>query len=496
MLDHDDLIRTILDIVKADHKEQSFMGSSGTVVKLKEYILRLLDEKDPIVIETLLPTLSIMLENDPKLLTVIKDSIIPEQDDGTIKRVIASHTKALNNFYKENLAIELISKMSYDVKFNRSKIGNFSTYLQDTIAQLEPLATAVTSVKDPALVSEVDFGDPDSLNVVLDEVKNMNTNKSVYKFGWQALNRMLQGGLRALGGEMMGIAALQHNYKTSLSLSLFLQLATLNKPLMPQEDMEANKKPLLLRISLEDNLTNNLQFMYQYLKAVDGTPVNPRDFDNLETSEMTEYIMKKLTANGFYIKMLRVDPSQMDYSYLFNQIIALEAQGYRVHVCMVDYTLMMSTKGCTQGPLGSDKRDLIRRIRNFMSARGISYITPFQLSPAAKQLIRNGIPDHQLVKEVVGKSMYSDASTVDHELDIEVFAHLAKANKRTYLTLQRGKHRIPTMCEEEDMFTILPFENRHQPIIEDVNGDDISSRSMPRGTGGSTGSDLLSEVLG
>ena len=496
MFDHDDLIRTILDTIKIDNKEQVFLGSNNTV-KFKDYVVNLLEEKEGILLETLIPTLTILLENDVKLLNVIKDSISSDQDEGTIKRVISSHIKTLNNYYKETLAIEVISRMSYDLKFNRSKIGNFSNYLKDSIAELEPLATAVTSIKDPALVNEVDFENPESLSKVLEEVKNLNTNKSIYKFGWQALNRMTQGGLRALGGELVTIAALQHNYKTSMSLSVFTQIATINTPVMTTEDIESGKKPLLLRISLEDNLTNNLQFMYQYLKAVDGEIIRARDFDAIDTGEMTQYIMKKLTVNGFYIKMLRVDPSQMDVSYLINTIIGLEAQGYKVHVCMVDYVTMMSTRGCTQGATGADKRDLLRRIRNFMSARGVTFITPLQMSTEAKQLIRNGVPEHMLVKEVANRGYYADSKQLDQEIDLELYIHLASHNRRKYLTCHRGKHRLPTIVEnEDDLYFILPFVGPHAPIIEDINTDDISMRTLPRGVTGSGGSALLEEMLG
>lgn len=497
MFDHDDLIKTVLDTIKVDNREQTFLGSNNTK-KLKEYILSLLEEKEPILLETLIPTLTILLENDLKLLEVIKGSIEGKQDEGTIKRVISASIKSLNNYYRENLAIEVISKMSYDVKFNRGKVGNFSTYLKDAIAELEPLASSVTSIKDPALVGEVDFENPESLTTVLEEVKNLNTNKSIYKFGWQALNRMTQGGIRALSGELITLAALQHNYKTSMSLSLFTQIATLNTPVMSEEDIKTGKKPLLLRISLEDNLTNNLQFMYQYLKAVDGEVVKPRDFDSLCTDEMTSYILKKLTVNGFYIKMLRVDPSQMDIHYLMNTIIGLEAQGYRVHVCMVDYVTMMSTRGCTQGALGTDKRDLLRRIRNFMSARGITFFTPLQMSTEAMQLIRNGVPPHQLVKETTNRGFYSDSKQLSQEIDLELSIHLAYHNKKRYLTCARGKHRLPTVLENpEDEYFILPFPGPNSPIIEDVNGDDTSMRTLPRGNGGGgKGSDLLEEVLG
>ena len=165
-----------------------------------------------------------------------------------------------------------------------------------------------------------------------------------------------------------------------------MQIARHNKPIVYEEEKE--KKPLLLRISFEDSLTNNMQFMYQYLKAHDGEFISAKDFEKISVSDMREYIIAKLTLNGFYIKMMRVDPSQWTYSHVINKIIELEAQGYSVHLLMLDYITLLPTTGCTAGPIGSDKKDLLRRIRNFCSARNIAVVTPLQLSSEAKTLIR------------------------------------------------------------------------------------------------------------
>ena len=58
---------------------------------------------------------------------------------------------------------------------------------------------------------------------------------------------MLQGGFRR--GQFSMIAALQHKYKTGFTLSILSQIAMYTKPYMK----DSFKKPLLLRISFEDN---------------------------------------------------------------------------------------------------------------------------------------------------------------------------------------------------------------------------------------------------
>lgn len=489
--DYDNLIKTVLETIKVDSPEFNFLGNNN-MKNFKDTCLSLLTEKEAIPKEVLIPQLSILLENDQKLLSVIKDSIEPDHDESSNKRIITNLVKTLNNYYREQLAIDILSKVSYDLKFNRNKIGNFSEYLQNTITQLEPLSTSISTIKDPALVNEVDFENPDSLNIVFDEVKNLNNNTGIYKTGWQAFNRMCQGGFRT-SGEFVLIGALQHKYKTGGTLSLFSQIAVYNKPLISEKNI--GKKPLLLRISFEDSLTNNLQFLYQYLKASEGKPVAVKDFDSLSSKEMSDYILSKLTATGFHIKMLRVDPSQWSYTHLFNKIIELEAQGYAVHVCMLDYLGMLPTTGCTQGPAGTDKRDLIRRVRNFTSARGIICITPWQLSSEAKQLIRNGVPEHQLVNEIAERGYFADSKQLDQELDLEIYLHLFTHKRKKYIALRRGKHRVPTVIPDEDKYFILPFPGLNIPVLPDIDREDTSFTKLPKGDYDDGSDSLLSEVL-
>lgn len=495
-VENDDVIRTVLGTVKTDSTEFNF-GSTNIPKSLKELCVELLDDKEPIAKEVIIPRLRLVLEKDSKLFDTIKDSIEPDYDDSSNKRIIASLIKHLYNYHKEHQATEILSKVAYDLKFNRSKIPNFATYLQDTMAQLEPFTTSITSLKDPALVSEVDFETPDSVTTVFDEVKSINNEAGVYRFGWQGLNKMLQGGIRR--GEFMGVEALQHRYKTGSTLSMFCQLALHNKPIVTKEEVESGKKPLILRISFEDSLSGNLQFIFQLLKATDGENISMKDLASIPAKTMTEYTLSKLTATGFHIKMMRVDPNQWTYSSVMNKVIELEAQGYAVHVLMLDYLLKLPTTGCVQGPAGVDKRDMVRRMRNFCSARNMACISPFQLSTEANQLLRNGVPEHQFVNEIAEKNYTDGCKTIGQELDIELYVHLFTHKRKKYLALRRGKHRIPTVIDEDDKFCMYRFPGLNIPVLEDINGQDSSFKKLPKeydDGASSSGGSLLDEALG
>lgn len=496
-LENDDLIRTILGTIKTDSPEFSF-GSSSIPKSLKELSVELLEDKDPIPKEVLLPRLSILLENDQKLLATMKESIDTDYDDASNKRIIAALIKHLYNYHKEHQATEIISKVAYDLKFNRSKIPNFAAYLQTTMAQLEPFTTTHTSIKDPALVNEIDFEAPDTITTVFDEVKKLNNDQGVYKFGWQALNRMTQGGLRRMAGEFVTFSALPHKYKTGITLSCFIQIATHNTPIQKPEEIEAKKKPLLLRLSFEDSLSNNTQFIFQYLKGCEGVFISPKDFETIDAKEMTKYCIDKMTATGFHIKMQRLDPSQCSYSTVMNKILEFEAQGYAVHMLMLDYVTLMPTTGCIQGAIGSDKKDLVLRLRNFCSARSIIFVTPLQLSGEAKQMLRNGIPEYDLVNQVAEKGYYDGCKGLDQHIDLDLYVHLFTHKRKKYLAVRRGKHRLPGVIADELKYFMLRFPGLNIPILEDINGDDTSFSKLPKDYddgSGSGGGGLLDEIL-
>lgn len=492
--DQDDLIKTVLDTIKTEGPENNF-GNTNTIKKLKDLICELIEETECIPKEVLLPRLNITLELDPKLYATMKEAIEPDHDDATNKRVITSIAKTLQIFYKEQQATVLINKLAYEVKFNRNKIGNFSAYLQKTLTELEPFAITQGLGKDQAVMTDVDFDTPETVDKVFEDIINMNNNSHIYKFGWQGVNRMTQGGLRR--GETVGIPGLQHKYKTGFSLSLFTQLALHNAPII--KETEVGKKPLLLRISFEDSLTNNLQFIYSYLKAYEGDMAAAKNFKHLTPKDMSSYITAMLTKTGFNIKMLRVDPTQWGYANVFNKIIELEAEGYVVHVLMLDYLTLLPTTGCvTSGGLGTDKRDLLRRFKNFCSARHIGFITPLQFSKEVTQLQRNGVPEWDIVRHVAEKSYYADSKQLDQELDLEINLHLFYHKRKKYIALMRGKHRLPTVIDEEDKYLIYRFPGLNIPILGDLDKEDCSFKSVPKcdDTGNDANQSLVNELLG
>ena len=468
-----DLVSTLLSFVKTSDISIGNYSERDVIVRLKDTLMSMTKENGESVYDpnNLLQTLKTNCMHDENLYAILEKSILDTETmtESVLKRSITNLIKDLNNFYIEEQISDILGKASYKFLKERDRIKDINTFITEVINQLEPLQISNKS-HDPAIKSEIDISEPTHIQFIFDEIKKAKGNELVMRTGWHALNRMTQGGFRR--GETVILPGLQHKYKTGLSLSLFKQLALYNKPYM----IDATKKPLFLRISFEDDLPNNIEFLYTALKGDEGA--KSVDIKNIPTEEMAAYIREQLEINGYHIKMLRVDPSAWSYKHICNKILEFEAQGFEVHVLMLDYLGMVPTVGCIgSGPMGTDLRDMFRRMRNFCSAKKILHITPHQISTQGKALIRSGIDDFAFVKEINGKGYYAGSAQLDQEVDLEIYIHLVSYQKEHYLTLQRGKHRLTTITDEKDQYFILKFP-KNMPIPDDINGDDSSLRSV------------------
>lgn len=468
-----DLVRTVIDGIKIPEAGIGIQTERDIIINLRSTLIEMLGnpldyEYD---LELLLQTLRLNVNGDDKLYDTIKQGLEHQCTASQLRTVILNLRRTINNYFREQQILQVLNTARYKFANERDKISNIDNYIAEVIGQLEPLQM-MTGLKDPAVLSELDIGDEGQVSTMFKDIQKKEEGVSTLKTGWQRLNKMLQGGFRR--GEFCVIGALQHKYKTGFTLSLFSQIALYNKPHMK----DPSKKPLLLRISYEDDLDLNVQFLYQLLKYEETRqPVYPRD--EKDHSVMATYIKQRLQVNGYHIKMLRVDPTQSTYKHICNKIIELEANGYEVHMVMIDYLGMVPTTGCiNSGPMGTDVRDMFRRIRNFCGPKKITVITPHQLSTEAKQMVRGGTPEDQFVKEIAERGYWAGSKQLDQEMDLEMHIHLFKHQKETYLSVQRGKHRVPTIVNDDDKYFLLKFPSK-MPIPSDIDEEDSGFSKLP-----------------
>jgi hypothetical protein len=467
-----DLIKNVIETVKPDEIGIVVTTEKEVIKNLRDTVLEMcqLPQDHTYDKVELLQRVRINTSNDDKLYDAIKQGIDDDLIETALKRNIVNIRKSINNHFKEHKITTILNDASSNFKYKRDKIKDPNQFIADLIQQLDVLQISNTA-KDAAIIDDIDIGDENGMHRIFTNVFNSNNGSRLYKTGWQALNNMTQGGFRP--GETVVVGALQHKYKTGFTLSLFGQIALFNKPLTTDK----TKKPLLLRISFEDDLVNNLQFIYQYLKYNETREYV--DIRNVTIDEMSSYVKEKLQVNGFHIKMMRVDPDQWTYKSICNKIIELEAEGYNIEVLMVDYLSKLPTTGCNvSGAMGNDVMDQLSRVRNFCAGRGILFITPHQLSTEAKALIRSGVPENQFVNEIAERGYWEKTKGLDRIFDLGLIIHLFKHNKETFFSVARDKHRISSIVDDKHKYYMMKFP-KGMPIPHDIDGEDTSFNKLP-----------------
>jgi hypothetical protein len=450
-------------------KKEELTSMKSTVISMMGHPLGVpMDKQD------LLQRLKVNCSHNDDLYDAFLQGIDKDLDEDANKKMVVSMRRGLEEAFREKDIVKMFNQANAQITFSRENIPNLKTFLADFVGKVEP-HTVDTSAVDPGIVGSVDIGNDDSIQTAFEEVKAAQSDEGIMKTGWQGLNTMLQGGFRR--GEQWVIPALQHKYKTGFTLSLTKQFAIYNTPYM----LDPKKKPLILRISSEDDLSSNLRFMYENLFFNEHGEMP--DMKITPPKVMAKYVKQKLGVNGYHVKMERINPSEWTYKKLQDYVLKCEANGYEIHALIIDYLPMIPTTGCEEGPAGHALRDLYRRVRNFMSARKIILITPHQLSTDAKQLVRDGHQD--FVKQVIGKGYFAGSKQIDQEVDGELYLHIEKLNKRAYLTLHRGKHRGLPVISDDLHYMVLPFPESG-PIPDDLGKMRIDCTKVgggPRGSG-------------
>lgn len=403
----------------------------------------------------------------------IEDGVVPED----LKHQASQIRHELYEHVNRTKLTEVMQRQARRLVFQPETVPDLRTYIQEVENEIEPFRhIGGEGRKVAGELGEIDFSKPEDITREMEKGLKEVGSEGILRTGWQALNRMTgyHNGLRR--GEMIVVGALQHNFKTGFLLSTFIHVALYNTPWM----QDPEKKPLLLFVTLENELQQNVMWMYTYLKEIETgqmcdishvsmlTPDEQQAFYR----EASEYVMGKLTATGYHVIMKRMNPSDTTYMSFFDMLDQYEEE-FETHLCAIDYLPMMNKAGCEMGPAGQEIRDLYRRFRNKLAPMGTVTLTAHQLSPSAKMLVRGNVED--LVKEVANKGYYDGCSKVDQEVDMEIYIHKVIVNGRSYLTVQQGKHRKLRPTEERYKYFVLPFHDIGA-IHPDLLGKDTSTR--------------------
>ena len=356
-----DLIKTVVEKIRINDINIGLPAAKNTAQGLKTLILEMCNHSigHTYELSDFLQHLRIITNGDENLYLAISQGIEQELQPAVLKRTITNIRKTISLEFRDQKQNEIIARAYKDLNFNKLKISDQGTYISNLITELE-VASNRSVGKDSAIVRSMKFSDEDSMREAYSNVAESSSGDLAFTTGWRELNEALQGGPRP--GDCMVIGALQHNYKTGSSLSLFTHIPIYNKP----KNKDPSKKPLAYRITLEDPLRNNAQFIYLLLKFEETGEIV--DVKGLSIDDMWQYVKKRMCVNGYDVLIDEVNPLNWTYMSIINRIIELESEGYVIEVLSIDYLAKIPTTGCSQGSIGDDMLDMLARVRAYCLA--------------------------------------------------------------------------------------------------------------------------------
>lgn len=365
------LVLDVITTLKINSNDIS--GTDSTVNELKNVVLNMISKEHPTPYNDLIQHIRIACSSDVVLFESIQDNISFQLDEDELKRTILSYRFELNKYLKEKKATMLLDKMTFDLKFNRDKIGDLNQYMSSNLNGIIDLVN-YSGEEIPGIICEVDLSDIDAVAEQFELIRKENDGSRTIKMPWQAMNRMTRGGLRL--GQLTTVGGLAHNNKTGVSLSMFISGCIFNNPKNLQTDQK--KKPLMLLISFEDDMLIVLFNLYILLKEnLENVKITDEDKQRLSSREAAEYVYKKLSDTGYDIRIIRADSSTWSYAEIQSCILQFESQGYEIHLTLIDYLNLANKNGLTHSRADADIQELFRRTKNFFAAKTLHYLHLF-----------------------------------------------------------------------------------------------------------------------
>jgi len=419
---------------------------------------------------------------DAILKTLVKEDL----DIDKKRRVLLMELNNITRMDREEEVAKLISGANIDLSLNKEKIPSVAKYVDELILKLENIGLSVEE-QDSAVSDDFTFDDgSDAVEEVFQKALDLEDGRTIWKLNWKEMSTAFMGGFRP--AETVLIGAMQHSYKSYLTLTLFKGLPMYNDSKNFIRD--PSKKPLISRISFEDPMVKNLSWLalnilWNQHIADGGDETNPPSISNMSKEDLADTVMRTLKTNGWHIHMAKVDGSEWSYKDIQKKALQLEAAGYELHAQIIDYLFICGTKGLAYDTTGSDVRALLRKMAGFYSSKEVLFITPVQLSPAVKRLISEGrVEKPDLLPYIKGLGMTSGSSKLSEVSDIMMYTNVFKpeGSKNSYVHVLVEKHRnVKVLANEALKSFYIKLPENGLSALDDPDGKlGICTYKLPR----------------
>ena len=447
---------------------------SSSIIGMKQIVSDILYGQYPFDRNNVIRKLKLYLTLDRKLLSIIEDAL-PEGLSDNLDELKKENAQAASElrFNKRRTAFrKLVSKASYNLDKNPNT--DFNKLLNEFRDDVSKISTVTKTVRS-GFIESFGTGSAESVSNIFEKTQESISGASL-RSGWKGLNRMcgINGGFQP--GELWLLPALPHSGKTTLSLIIFISFGLFNDA---KDFVDDGKKALMLDISLENDLKVNLPIAYKFIfenlynKKIDIRDINP--------AEAAAEFCKVLSKRGWNYQFERFTNSDFNIHTLRETFEHYESTGHQIVWSRLDYLGTVNKEGLGNGITGTDVKDLYRLARNLAVPRGMGLFCPHQLSPKAKEM--RALDPLRFVRNLPGKGMYENCTSLDNEADGELYFGITEHNKKSFMEIQRGKHRTIEDTPIKDRYIVLPFAE-HGIIPFDLDKDyEVTLKSVMAGPG-------------
>ena len=388
--------------------------------------------------------------------------------EGARKRV--SEIMSELRFEKKRSKIkQLISIANAKINFSGEYI-NTQAFIGELMGSLGDLHSSSGNNEVAGLLGKVDFSNLDEIEAALNKSKDAAGEEGMLNTGLHGLNEAC-GGNGITRGAMVNFGALTHHYKSGILLDLALNIPVYNDPWM----WDDKKKPLILRISFENTVEQDIAIMYKKLYEI---KYGERCLlSKIDMNEAKLALKEHFEQRGYYFELKCYDPNAFTIYDLFDVINKYLDNGFEIHVVICDYLSQIADN--TVG----DRKDIkiqktYEMARIFCYPKGITFITGHQLSTAAQELSKDN--PSTFVKRVCTGGWYMDCKSLHTKLDLEFVMHIVvHLDGRKYLSFARGKHRGGENTLLKHLYFLYMFQE-FGGIVPDIGKEPMTLYELPK----------------
>lgn len=470
------LLNELLDILQTVPITSSevFIQDKKTEEDIRSTIDWILEQPDdePIIKSMLMQRVMDFTSNAPELKTSIELGLEDVASEERIRQIVYKHIKEIRRNSSDADFNKEFKKLVKEFHFGEVKKFKTQDWVKLSDLVQKRINASFDEDRQTEIVGTVSSDDPKSFEAVINQAKSEASNDGILKLGLQGLNKALEpdGGLRRAKFYLFN--ALTNRGKSFTLGHVLASIGLYNKPQL----RDKSKIPTVVLDSAEDSLDLIVVRMFKLFYVAEHGVL--KNFMECTAEEIINTIVNGFKKNGWCLIINQIEPNQDNFYKFCDRIRKLEMKGHEIILYAYDYLAMMELEGMTGDTKGDKLQMLYRKTRSFTMSRGICFVTPHQLSPEAKKILRESDDESEVYfgREVAGKSMTETSTKLTNEVDVEITIHVAKTDIRNYWTFSIGKQRGEG-CDPKDRFGIYDLDPE-LGLIHDYHGKPAYRKSL------------------